>query len=446
MFMTNQFYRKALVCATMTCAATLLLAQTSAPQKQKVRTGPRAVSVLEMDTKGHTRLVPVTILFQDRYYDASQYQSNPVPMALEPGNVYDVLQSNMPIGLFTTGQPKQLRGMWFALGIWKEKGAEPEHPPAKSEVTVSDNNGGPVLKRHKGSDSSPSSGSDSKTTSKPTDSGPDDPDRPTLKRPQTTQEPASSPTPSDSSTPTVAKRSAQPVDQDLTRDTNETDPDRPVLRKTKAGVNPTNVDVKMTPLVGPPQVAAPAKVAAQSGAEQWKQYISISDAEKTEYRPFAYDLKPEEKAQLADKMQKIAALDLQKWALAHGGVKLIPKLTFTDFDLRAFDVDYSNNPEAVFTASYSPVSTAHTKPVTYYVTLVARQDATGDLTPIFAQITDSTRLDAYARLELVDAVDADGYGRGSLLFREFTDSGKAFVLYRVDPYNVVKLFEGASGE
>ena len=67
-------------------------------------------------------------------------------------------------------------------------------------------------------------------------------------------------------------------------------------------------------------------------------------------------------------MQKIAALSLQKWALAHGGVKLLPNLTFTDFDLRAYDVDYSNNPELIFTASYSPAATAKTKPITYYLT------------------------------------------------------------------------------
>ena len=184
MFMANQFYRKALVCATVTCAAVLALAQSSAQPKQKVRTGPRAISVLEMDAKGHARMVPVTILYQDRYYDASQYQSNPVPMVLEPGNVYDVLQANMPIGLFTTGEPRQVRGMWISLGKWKEKGAEPEPKPAKVEVTVADDKGGPVLKRHRGTDSSSDSKADSKTSSKPSDSGPDDPDRPTLKRPE----------------------------------------------------------------------------------------------------------------------------------------------------------------------------------------------------------------------------------------------------------------------
>jgi hypothetical protein len=397
----------------------------------KPRTGPRALSVLEMDAKGHARLVPVTILIQDRYYDASQYQSNPVPMAAEPGNVYEVLQANVPIGWFTTEQPKEILGAWVSMGTWKDKAPEPEPKPEKVEVALGKDDG-PVLKRH---------GEAGSKGSKPSE--PDDPDRPTLKKPQ----PAPDNAPSTSSnTPTIAKRSAAPVDEDLSKDTNVNDPDRPVLRKTKEGTNPTDVQLKMTALVGPAQVAAPAKVAPQAAPEQLKTYIAISDAQKTDYRPFAYDLKEEEKTKLTAKMQKIAALNLQKWALAHGGVKLIPTLTFTDFDLRAYDVDYSNNPEVIFTASFSPVATAKTKPVTYYLTLVAREDANGDLNPIFSQITDSTRLDAYSRLELLDAVDADGYGRGSLLFREYTDSGKAFVLYRVDAYNLTKLFEGASGE
>ena len=428
MFITHQLYRKAAVCAIVTCVTGFLLAQISQP-KQKPRTGPRAISVLEMDAKGRARMVPVTILIQERYYDASQYQSNPVPMAAEPGTVFEVLEANQPVGFFTTEQPQQLRGNWVSAGTWKEKAAEPESKPAKVEVDLGKDDDRPVLKRH---------GESNPKSSKP--SGPDDPDRPTLKRPAESKDSDSG----SGSTPTIAKRSAAPLDDNLSKDTNENDPDRPVLRKTPAGANPTNAgDVKMT---APVRVAAPAKVAPQTGAEQVKQYVAISDAQKSDYRPFKYELKDDEKKTLGAKMQKIAALSLQKWALEHGGVKLVPSLTFTDFDLRAYDVDYSNNPELIFTASYSPLGTAKTKPITYYLTVVGRGDATGEVTPIFSQVTDSTRLDAYSRLELVDAVDADGYGRGSLLFREYTDSGKSFVLYRVDSYNLTKLFEGASGE
>lgn len=456
MFMTTQLYRKAVIFVIAGCAS-FTLAQTAAPNKTKPRVGPRAISVLEVDARNQPRMVPVAIIYYDKYYDASQYQANPVPMAAEPGNVYDVLQANLPFALFTTAQPQEVHGNWITSGVLKQHKDEPEKKPEKQTVTLADDKGGPVLHR-KGeskpadtggspSDNDPdrptlkrpadqqSSGS-SQPSSAPTSSGSDDSDRPTLKRPSD----------SNSSTQTTAKTTAAPVDKDLTRDTNENDPDRPVLRKTDANTNPTDVTLKMTAPAGPPRVAAPAKVAPESGAAQLKQYVAISDAEKTDYRPFAYDLKPEDRTRLAPKLQKIAADALRKFALAHGAVKLLPTLTFTDFDIRAFDVDYSNNPELVFTASFSPTSTAKTKPVTYYLTLVAREDANTDLTPLFSMITDSTRLDEYPRLELIDAVDADGYGRGSLLFREFNADGKAFVLYRVDAYNLTKLFEGASGE
>jgi hypothetical protein len=435
MFMTQQLYRKAAICA-MVGYASLSVAQYSAPvSKVKPHAGPRAISVLETDDKGQSRLVPVTVLFQNQYYDASQYQANPVPMAAEAGTVYDVLNANVPIGLFSTSGAQEVKGTWVSLGSMKKP--EPvKEKPAKVEVDLGKNEG-PVLKRR--GQASSGGGGDAKNTP-PAD---DDPDRPTLKKPASESAPAAAPAQTTAST----KSSAPAASNDnLTRDTNENDPDRPVLRKTTEGTNPTNVNMKMPDAVVTTKVAAPAKVAPDAGGAKLKQNIAVSDEEKTDYRPFGYQLKDDEKKALVDKLQKIAATQLVKFALAHGGVKIIPKLTFNDFDLRAFDVDYSNNPELVFTASYSPVGTAKTKPVTYYLTLVAREDANGDLNPLFSQITDSTRLDEYARLELIDAVDADGLGRGSLLFREYTDSGKAFVMYRVDAYNLTKLFEGASGE
>jgi hypothetical protein len=43
---------------------------------------------------------------------------------------------------------------------------------------------------------------------------------------------------------------------------------------------------------------------------------------------------------------------------------------------------------------------------------------------------------------LIDAVDADGDGRGDLLFRESSDAGSAFVIDRVVGDQVYTLFEG----
>jgi len=45
-------------------------------------------------------------------------------------------------------------------------------------------------------------------------------------------------------------------------------------------------------------------------------------------------------------------------------------------------------------------------------------------------------------MELIDAVDADGDGRGELLFRRTFDDGSAYAIYRVTRDGLWPLFEG----
>ena len=78
----------------------------------------------------------------------------------------------------------------------------------------------------------------------------------------------------------------------------------------------------------------------------------------------------------------------------------------------------------------------------YFVTLVAREDLNGDLHKAFSNVTDSQHLDVRQRMELIDAVDADGDGRGELLFRQISDAGRAFSIYRVIGDQLYPLFEG----
>ncbi len=47
-------------------------------------------------------------------------------------------------------------------------------------------------------------------------------------------------------------------------------------------------------------------------------------------------------------------------------------------------------------------------------------------------------------MELIDALDADGDGRGELLFRAVNDLGRSFVISRVTADQVVALYD--SGE
>jgi len=113
--------------------------------------------------------------------------------------------------------------------------------------------------------------------------------------------------------------------------------------------------------------------------------------------------------------------------------------TFEDTQLRIFDLSSSNEPVLVLTTSARLPQHPERE---YFVTLVAREDLNGDLHKDFSNVTDSQHLDVLPRMELIDAVDADGDGRGELLFRQTPDAGRAFSIYRVIGDQLYPLFEG----
>jgi hypothetical protein len=81
----------------------------------------------------------------------------------------------------------------------------------------------------------------------------------------------------------------------------------------------------------------------------------------------------------------------------------------------------------------------------YYITLVARNDIYDQLHKGFTNITDSQHLDVTPELQLIDAVDVDGDGRGELLFRKTSDQGSTYVIYRVIGDQLYALYEGTTG-
>ncbi len=81
--------------------------------------------------------------------------------------------------------------------------------------------------------------------------------------------------------------------------------------------------------------------------------------------------------------------------------------------------------------------------MTFWATLVVRQDFNGDLLKLMVSVTDSKHLDAFPRLELIDAIDVDGDGRGEMIFREISDVDRNYVIYRVTPDNLRELFNTA---
>jgi hypothetical protein len=80
----------------------------------------------------------------------------------------------------------------------------------------------------------------------------------------------------------------------------------------------------------------------------------------------------------------------------------------------------------------------------YFVTVVGRIDMYGDLHRLYAQVSDTNHLDAYRRMELIDAVDAQGTGSGQLLFRAVGDGDYRYSLYRVGADQLWPLFESTS--
>src|SRR5579863_3996884 len=84
---------------------------------------PRAIGVIEFLPGGATRLVPVALWIDDRFYDASLYGANPAPMAVESGTVYEATDYGERLGLFTVTNPEELKGSWIAAGKWKPRQA-----------------------------------------------------------------------------------------------------------------------------------------------------------------------------------------------------------------------------------------------------------------------------------------------------------------------------------
>jgi len=112
---------------------------------------------------------------------------------------------------------------------------------------------------------------------------------------------------------------------------------------------------------------------------------------------------------------------------------------FSDVQLRIFDLSSSNEPTIILSA------TGNVAGRSYMTTIIAREDIYGDLHRAFSSVTDAQHLDVIPRMELIDAVDVDGDGRGELLFRQLYDSGTAYVVYRVIGEQVYPLFQGTPG-
>jgi hypothetical protein len=417
---------------------------------KKSKRGPRAIAVIEFLPGGAARLVPVALWIDDRFYDASLYGANPEPMAVEPETVYEATNYGEPLGLFTITTPEEMKGNWIAAGKWKphqaldEKLAAQAAKQPKTKAANPDDER-PTLRRPGSTPSPPtgnssnSNGSGSASTASPgtSSAAEEDPNRPTLKKP-----PEPAPTASSSSSPSSAAISAGGAPP-RAASPDEYDPNRPVLRRGKPEAD------KATGIPVSAPANAPTTSQSKPGVGSMavtKSFPAVSDAGPYETRSLLYAMNPEERTAKTEQMSALALSEIQKF-IAERHTPALPKASnLTDYDLRAYDLEFSNSPTLVFTAKL-PVPGAKAfrgGDFDYFVTFVAREDINGTPIKIFSSVTDSNHLDAFPRMEIIDAVDADANGRGDLLFRQHSDTGVSYSLYRVYPYAMQKVFEGGS--
>jgi hypothetical protein len=421
--------------------ATQSAAAQSAARRPKSSKGPRAVGLLQLAPNGKAYLIPVVIMYDGEFYDASAYKAAPVPMALERGIVYEGERTGVSQGLFTiTGVLQGPNNTWKAEGTWLPEGAKAANAPHKAETTPRDLNPeeGPPVLRHGGPEKA-----------KPSDSEP--PPAP----------PAPTPAPSPAPDPPQAAPAPAPPPA-------EPDRNQPVLRRGKPAPTPPELPNPPVKAAAKPAAAANNAAAAKPASPPVQLIPAISDAAGPDPRPYSYATKPAEEEQLRKKVLVMAGDDVraraQQLASASVGASTPvpaskptrrasaqtkpPQPEFDDVQLRIFDLSSSNEPVLVLMAkAQMPQKSGGGAPdVQYLLTLVARQDIYGELHKAFSNITDTQHLDVIPQMDLIDAVDADGDGRGELLFRRTSDAGTAYSVYRVIGNQLWPLFEGAPGE
>ncbi len=393
--------------------------------------GPRALAVVEFPESGKPRLIPVAILVDGKFYDAGIYKATPEPMALEPGTVYEVARSGEAQGLFVVTRPMQARGHWVAGGDWKPAGAEEAKPKASAPAAASSEDDRPPVLRKPGQ----------QRTEQPPASTSGPPPAADKDTPPVLQKPAAEPPP-------------QATESKIPNQADE-DASRPHLRRNAtpgaSQLRDSGVEAAQAPAVKNAPLASSTPVVKE-------ELVAISDAEPDQPHNYRFDWRPEERRRLQRTAEALARTALEKYARAR--TSHMPG-QLEDVQVHAFNLDFSNTPYVVITASApaleakvaastrkrQPAQAAAPEPQSdagfrFYVAVVAREGINGNLQPVLQSTTDSTRLDAFSRLELVDAVDADADGRAELLFRETSDLGRVYKLYRIMGEHATELFSG----
>lgn len=391
-------------------------------------------------------------MYNGEFYDASAYKADPVPMALDAGTVYEAERSGVSEGLFTVAGALTGNGTFIGTGKWEDAAAVAEAAAAAKKREAQ------------------------KTPSEPRgmdqDSGPPrlmyptaDKTAPATPAPPKAEPPATPPPPAKTAppTPAAAPNSAPAMPGEAS---DENDPNRPRLRREPA---PAQVE-KHEDAEPTVKAAVSAETPTSATASHIQLIPAISDAGGPNPQSYVYTITADQQKQFPEAMLKMANAAVQayvqKWTAGPEPLPAVdaprrrmascktaarlPQPKFENPQLRVFDPSASNAPVLVMSATAElPASPAIAKSRVgpqLFVTLIARQDIYGDLHQIKANITDLQHLDVAPRMQLIDVVDADGDGRGELLFRETSDQGSGFAIYRIIGDSLYNLFQSTPGE
>ena len=392
-----------------------------------------------------------------KFYDAAAYKASPVPLALWGQTVYEGEKTGVSQGLFTVGEAMRIgNNNWFGEGKWRPAGSEPKaHKTASAKPRMEEEEGPPKLRRPEaeksGTPAPTSDKSEAPPAAKPDSAPPPSTTKQDDKKPSSP--PATSPSAGAKGEDSADETSPQKPDQATS--INDEDPNRPVLKR---GKRETESVARPGASTGVPRRPSGAAASVETKQAAPQQIPAISDAGGPEPRPYSYDIKTDEEQKYRKGMLALAADAVRahakeitpavapaKPATRARAAAKTPQPTFDDVQFRAFDLWNTNEPVFVLSAiAHMPGSSSSPEAadLPLYVTLVAKRNIYDELHKLYAGVTDSRHLDITPRLELIDAVDADGDGRGELLFRRITDTGKSYGVYRAAADQLFPLFEG----
>ena len=465
--------------------------------KSKKDTGPRALGVLQMGSNGKASLVPVAILINGKFWDAGAYKADPVPMALDYGTIYEAERTGNSLGLFTVAGALRRNNSasgtlapWIGTGTWRPNGSEPDKKPAKADavpVGIDTSEGPPRLTRDNASKDKPPDSATKPSTSStagsgtPSSSGSGGSSGSSDGPPRLTK-PASSPDTTTSSAPGGSapsadgktdnkKASESKAESKATipaSDSGASEGNRPKLRRGKPAESFADEDVPGYSKVDATSSTSDSNKAAAAAQGDVQLVPAISDAGGPEIRSFVFQWLNGEEDDRRKQMTDLAKDQLRAYIAARAKATITPAPArstaarsaakpkdpvLENVHMVAYDVWLSNQPVLILSAEghRAPPApgTAHSgieAETQYSVLIVAYPDIYNNLHKLYVGITDKFHLDITPRLELVDAVDADGDGRGELLFRQTSDQGTGWVVYRPTADKLWKIYDSLRPE